>query len=140
MDRGKQGLKRSAVTDAAGVPLHLVSAGANLCRTPIHNVTEGLGIVIPIAKDKPSFRQLAMLGLVAGAPAIVGAWIGGLLVSQPLSVLFLSIGAGAVFQVAFQIGRELVWRRDGKQSSPLTAFAGVMVGMLALYVTGVFIK
>ncbi len=106
----------------------------------LQNVTEGLGIVIPIAKDKPSFRQLAMLGLVAGAPAIVGAWIGGLLVSQPLSVLFLSIGAGAVFQVAFQIGRELVWRRDGKQSSPLTAFAGVMVGMLALYVTGVFIK
>ncbi len=29
VDRGKQGLKRSTVTDAAGVPLHLVSAGAN---------------------------------------------------------------------------------------------------------------
>ena len=29
VDRGKQGLKRSAVTDAAGVPLHLVAAGAN---------------------------------------------------------------------------------------------------------------
>ena len=29
VDRGKQGLKRSTVTDAAGVPLHLVAAGAN---------------------------------------------------------------------------------------------------------------
>jgi len=29
VDRGKQGLKRSLVTDAAGVPLHLVAAGAN---------------------------------------------------------------------------------------------------------------
>lgn len=29
VDRGKQGLKRSIVTDAAGVPLDLVSAGAN---------------------------------------------------------------------------------------------------------------
>ena len=30
VDRGKQGLKRSTVTDAAGVPLHLVSAPANV--------------------------------------------------------------------------------------------------------------
>lgn len=29
VDRGKQGLKRSTVTDATGVPLHLVSAAAN---------------------------------------------------------------------------------------------------------------
>lgn len=29
MDRGKQGLKRSAVTDGTGAPLHSVAAGAN---------------------------------------------------------------------------------------------------------------
>ena len=29
VDRGKQGLKRSTATDAAGIPLHLVAAGAN---------------------------------------------------------------------------------------------------------------
>ena len=29
VDRGKQGLKRSVVTDGAGIPLHVVSAGAN---------------------------------------------------------------------------------------------------------------
>jgi transposase len=29
VDRGKQGLKRSTVTDATGVPLHVVAAGAN---------------------------------------------------------------------------------------------------------------
>jgi len=29
VDRGKQGLKRSVLTDGAGLPLHLVSAGAN---------------------------------------------------------------------------------------------------------------
>ena len=29
VDRGKQGLKRSLLTDGAGVPLHLVAAGAN---------------------------------------------------------------------------------------------------------------
>ncbi len=35
MDRGKQGLKRSTVTDAAGIPLHLVSAGANRHDAPL---------------------------------------------------------------------------------------------------------
>jgi transposase len=29
VDRGKQGLKRSTVTDGTGIPLHVVSAGAN---------------------------------------------------------------------------------------------------------------
>lgn len=29
VDRGKQGLKRSLVTDGAGIPLHVVAAGAN---------------------------------------------------------------------------------------------------------------
>ncbi|MBA2278383.1 MAG: metal transporter [Chloroflexia bacterium] len=106
----------------------------------IQNITEGLGIVVPIARDKPSLRILALFGLIGGAPAIVGAWIGGLVVSQPLSVLFLAIGAGAVFQVAYQIGRELVWRKDAKRPMPLTAFAGVTAGMLVLYVTGVIIN
>ena len=35
VDRGKQGLKRSTLTDATGVPLHLVAAGANRHDTPL---------------------------------------------------------------------------------------------------------
>ena len=35
VDRGKQGLKRSTVTDAVGVPLHVVSAGANRHDAPL---------------------------------------------------------------------------------------------------------
>lgn len=35
VDRGKQGLKRSVVTDGAGVPLHLVAAGANRHDSPL---------------------------------------------------------------------------------------------------------
>lgn len=106
----------------------------------IQNITEGLGIIMPIARDKPSLRSLAILGLLGGAPAIVGAWVGGLVSSQPLSVLFLAIGAGAVFQVAFEIGRSLVWKKDASEKMPVTVFAGVLTGMLMLYVTGVAIK
>ena len=35
VDRGKQGLQRSVVTDGAGIPLHVVSAGANRHDAPL---------------------------------------------------------------------------------------------------------
>jgi len=35
VDRGKQGLKRSLVTDATGIPLHVVTAGANRHDAPL---------------------------------------------------------------------------------------------------------
>jgi ZIP family zinc transporter len=106
----------------------------------IQNITEGLGIIVPISKDKPAIRSLALLGVIGGGPAIVGAWVGGLVYSQPLSVLFLAIGAGAVFQVAFEIGRQMIWKEMAKRQIPVTVFAGVFTGMLTLYVTGVVIK
>ncbi len=39
VDRGKQGLKRSLLTDATGVPLHLVAAGANRHDAPLLEAT-----------------------------------------------------------------------------------------------------
>ena len=106
----------------------------------IQNLTEGLGIVVPLVRDRPSLRALATLGLIGGAPAILGTWIGGLSASPILAVLFLSIGSGALFQVAYQIGRNLVWRADEGKRMPMTAFAGALAGMLVLYITGLFIK
>lgn len=106
----------------------------------IQNITEGLGIVVPLAKDKPRLKSLVTLGLIAGLPAIVGTWVGGLVYSQALSVLFLAIGAGAVFQVAFEIARQSIGKGAVARQSPLVTFGGVMTGMLVLYVTGVVIK
>jgi ZIP family zinc transporter len=106
----------------------------------IQNITEGLGIVVPISRDRPALRTLALLALIGGGPAIAGAWIGGLLYSQPLSALFLAIGAGAVFQVAYQIGRQMIWNAAVERQRPWAAFTGVLAGMLMLYLTGVVIK
>lgn len=106
----------------------------------IQNLTEGLGIVVPLTRDRPSLQTLAALGLIGGAPAILGTWIGGLYSSPGLSVLFLGIGSGAVFQVAYQIGRNLVWRAEERRRMPVTAFVGVLAGMLVLYVTGLLVK
>ena len=67
----------------------------------IQNITEGLGIVVPLARERPPLLRLLLLAVVAGGPAIIGAWIGGYSASIALAVLFLAIGAGAVFQVAW---------------------------------------
>jgi zinc transporter ZupT len=103
----------------------------------IQNITEGLGIIAPILKDRPALRDLAWMGLVGGAPAIIGAWVGGLSFSQPLAVVFLAIGAGAVFEVAFEIAKMI--QKDAAKH-PLTIFAGVTTGMFLLYITGFLIK
>jgi hypothetical protein len=43
----------------------------------LHNTTEGLAIVAPLSSHpRPSLPRLAMLGLIAGAPAILGAFLG----------------------------------------------------------------
>ncbi|MCX6045561.1 MAG: ZIP family metal transporter [Chloroflexi bacterium] len=105
----------------------------------LQNITEGLGIIAPVLRDRPTLSSLAWMGLIGGVPAVVGAWVGGLTYSQPLAVLFLAIGAGAVFEVVYEIGK-LIQRDAAKRPMPLTIFAGVTVGMLLLYVTGLLIK
>jgi len=105
----------------------------------IQNITEGLGIIAPILRDRPTIGQLALLGLIGGAPAIIGAWIGGYSPSPFLAVLFLAIGTGAIFQVAVEIGR-FIQRDLNREAMPITVFGGVLTGMLLLWVTGIFIK
>ena len=57
----------------------------------IHNVTEGLGIAAPLSEGRRvSWQRLAVLVLVAGAPAILGAWVGGFVTSDVLGVVFFA--------------------------------------------------
>ena len=104
----------------------------------IHNVTEGVAIVAPIAQSKPTLHHLGLMGLLAGAPTILGTWIGGFSYSAIWGVLFLAVGAGAVFQVVVQIVRQM----SAKSSvSVITVgnVTGFLLGLLIMYVTGLFV-
>src|SRR3972149_4943076 len=93
----------------------------------IQNITEGLGIIAPILRDRPSLASLAWLGLLGGGPAILGTWLGGFSPSATLAVLFLGIGTGAIFEVVYEIGKML--QRDTlRRPAPLLIFAGVLGG------------
>lgn len=105
----------------------------------IQNITEGLGIIAPVLRDRPTLSRLALMGLIGGGPAILGAWIGGYTPSPFLAVLFLAIGAGAIFEVVYEIGK-LIQKDTARESMPMTVFSGVLTGMLLLWVTGLLIK
>jgi zinc transporter ZupT len=105
----------------------------------IQNITEGLGIIAPVLRDRPGYANLALLGLIGGGPAIIGAWIGGFTPSPTLAVLFLAVGTGAIFEVVYEIAR-LIQKDTARESMPLTVFSGIVSGMLLLWVTGLLIK
>ena len=105
----------------------------------VHNVTEGLGIAAPIAeRGTVSFRRLAVLALIAGAPAIPGAWLGGFVTSDVLGVLFFAGAAGAALEVVVEVGRYVARRAPGGLSSSYV-LGGFLSGIAVMYVTGLLI-
>lgn len=104
----------------------------------IHNTTEGIAIAAPMSREKTMIGKLAAMGLIAGSPAIFGAWIGGFVYSPFTSVVFLSIGAGAIFQVIVTILRWI--REEGDKNLSSAAMAsGFAIGMLVMYLTSILV-
>ena len=107
----------------------------------LHNTTEGLAIVAPMAKSKRiPVTKLLIMGLIAGIPTIVGAWIGGFLYSPIATIIFLSIGAGAIFQVVYSVGSWMHHTTGGRGLMTNAAIiSGFAAGMLIMYLTGLLI-
>lgn len=109
----------------------------------LHNTTEGLAIVAPMAKSggKVTIRKLIVMGLIAGVPTIIGAWIGGFLYSPIAAIIFLSIGAGAIFQVVFSITSWMSSNTSEPRKAMLSTpmIAGFTVGMVIMYATSLLI-
>ncbi|MEJ7567931.1 MAG: hypothetical protein WKF41_06670 [Gaiellaceae bacterium] len=103
----------------------------------VHNITEGLGIAAPAADEGTtlSWRRLVLLTLIAGAPAILGAWIGGFVANDVLAVLFFGAAAGAAFEVVVEVGR-YVLRRDPAGIRSGWAIGGFLAGIAIMYATG----
>ncbi len=109
----------------------------------LHNTTEGIAIAAPMSRGKglvgkALIGKLAALGLIAGSPVIFGAWLGGFVYSPFTSVIFLAIGAGAIFQVIITLLRWI--REEGdKNLSSGAVVSGFAVGMLVMYLTSILI-
>jgi len=134
----------------------------------LHNITEGVGIVAPLVPGKnksapaevqlnseepdsspetqetksPRLRIFIGLTLLAGAPAILGSWIGGFAFSPILAVLFLGIGVGAIWQVIVEVVSLLssYSKRDGTPLISWMNLAGFVVGIAIMYLTAFLVK
>ena len=105
----------------------------------LHNTTEGLAIVAPVARERTAqISRLALLGLIAGAPAVLGAWIGASAYQPGVAALMFGVGAGAIAQVIVQIAPQI---RDaaGRVLHPL-AIGGLLTGIAVMYVTGLLVS
>ncbi len=122
----------------------------------LHNVTEGIGIVAPLlpskrpaetapAADAPASPRLGIfiaLTLLAGAPAILGAWIGGFAFSPFLAALFLGIGLGAIWQVVVEVTGLLrsYAEREGDPFFSWYNVGGFLAGLAIMYLTAFLVK
>jgi zinc transporter ZupT len=104
----------------------------------IHNTTEGLAIVAPVAHLRPRLGRLALLGLIAGAPAVLGAWIGAAAFNTSLAAFLFGFGAGAIAQVIVQLAPTL---RDGEgRTLHPVAVSGLLAGMALMFATGLLVS
>ena len=71
----------------------------------LHNSTEGFGIVAPLTgdADPPSWRFLALLGVIGGFPTFFGTLVGQAWTSTGVSVLFLALAAGSILYVVVEL-------------------------------------
>ncbi len=103
----------------------------------VHNVTEGPAIVAPVAQgQRPPLRHFGAIGLLAGAPIILGGWIGGFAYSPTLGALFLAVGVGAILQVNWELASLI--RRNGRLAS-VGVLLGFLAGFAIMYVTDLLV-
>jgi zinc transporter, ZIP family len=104
----------------------------------LHNTTEGLAIVAPVARVAPSLGRLALLGLVAGGPAVLGAWIGAAAFNPSGAAFLFGFGAGAIVQVIVQLAPTL--RDDEGRTLHPVAVGGLLTGLGLMFLTGLLIS
>jgi len=90
---------------------------------------------------RPRLATFAGLTIVAGGPAIIGAWIGGFAYSPLAAAAALGVGLGAIWQVILEVGRLL--RDDAaRHEEPLVTGANLLgfgVGAGVMYLTALLV-
>lgn len=136
--------RRLALLIAVGIGLHNFSEGLAIGQSAakgeislavmlvvgfgLHNATEGFGITAPLVGDaeRPSWKLLALLGLIGGGPTFVGTMIGQSAVNETLYLAFLAMAAGSILYVIVQlVGVAL------KMGEKTLLYWGLMLGLFA---------
>jgi zinc transporter, ZIP family len=102
----------------------------------LHNATEGFGIVGPLGDVTPTWRWLALAGLIGGGPTFLGSILGYHVTSDPLELLFFAVAGGAILYVIGEIWHGM--RRYGHRELGLLLLAagfgaGILTDLVVAY-------
>jgi zinc transporter ZupT len=102
----------------------------------LHNMTEGFGIAAPLAgTGGAGLGTIIRLGLIGGAPTFLGTLIGYHFVSPVLSVVFLTLAAGAIIYVIGEMTKV-----GGKFGHQELATIGIFLGFAAGFGTDLILN
>ncbi|MBI4063416.1 MAG: ZIP family metal transporter [Elusimicrobia bacterium] len=118
--------KQMAIMIAIGIGIHNLTEGLAIAQAyswgdqslalflavgfGLHNATEGFGIAAPLSGQRPSWKFLALTGLIGGGPTFVGAIIGGFWQSDIFRIFSFGLAAGAILYIIgelLHLGRHL---------------------------------
>ena len=95
----------------------------------LHNATEGFGIVGPLGGVRPSWKWLAVAGLIGGGPTFLGTMVGYAVTSHALELAFYALAGGAILYVIGEVWNAM--RRLGhRELGLLMLSAGFMLGVV----------
>ncbi|ODT44859.1 MAG: hypothetical protein ABS70_04500 [Nitrospira sp. SCN 59-13] len=100
----------------------------------LHNGTEGFGIVGAAGKTPISWRDVALLGLIAGLPTCVGTFLSGQGVSSYFSICFYALAAGSLLYVVLSLTVMSYTATRRVQVS-----AGIFTGIAIMYLTAMIL-
>jgi ZIP family zinc transporter len=98
----------------------------------LHNATEGFGICGPLAGEgiRPSWRLLAVLGLIGGSPTFFGTVLGQAWSSDAISVIFFTVAAGSILYVVQEL-----FAVNRKYGHPVLVTWLMLLGIVAGFAT-----
>ncbi len=100
----------------------------------LHNGTEGFGIVGAAGKTSISWRDVALLGLIAGLPTCVGTFLSGQGVSSYFSISFYALAAGSLLYVVLSLTV-----MSYTASRRVQVSAGIFTGIAIMYLTAMIL-
>jgi ZIP family zinc transporter len=98
----------------------------------LHNATEGFGICGPLTGEgiRPSWKLLAVLGLIGGGPTFLGTVVGQAWTSNAVSVVFFTVAGGSILYVVQEL-----FAVNRKYGHPVLIMWLMLAGVMAGFAT-----
>ena len=113
----------------------MVLRGVTIVGLTLQSLLAGAAIAAALAGTRARFAGFVGLLLVAGAPAVLGLWLGGLLLTSPVATALVGLGAGGVASAIPTLAARIAPDRPLHEAlATPRVIAGALVGLVAMYI------